>query len=162
MRSATYWTPYEISVLKANWNNLTPREIAPMVNKTRNAVIGKAHRLKLLHKGLQKTEDVPEADIISLPIPEKKKRVRKYKPVPPPEKKKRVRKYKPVPPKPIVEATPIDNRIPIGLMELRTNTCRAPVGYDRNGLATYCGCKTFPGKPFCPEHCQLFYIEKVA
>jgi len=147
MRSATYWTPYEISVLKANWNNLTPREIAPMVNKTRNAVIGKAHRLKLLHKGLQKTEDVPEADIISLPIP---------------EKKKRVRKYKPVPPKPIVEATPIDNRIPIGLMELRTNTCRAPVGYDRNGLATYCGCKTFPGKPFCPEHCQLFYIEKVA
>jgi GcrA cell cycle regulator len=162
MRSATYWTPYEISVLKANWNNLTAREIAPMVNKTRNAVIGKAHRLKLLHKELQKTEDVPEADIISLPIPEKKKRVRKYKPVPPPEKKKRVRKYKPVPPKPIVEATPIDNRIPIGLMELRTNTCRAPVGYDRNGLATYCGCKTFPGKPFCPEHCQLFYIEKVA
>lgn len=41
------WSREDIATLRKHWGTLTPREIAAMIGVTRNAVIGKAHRLKL-------------------------------------------------------------------------------------------------------------------
>jgi GcrA cell cycle regulator len=144
------WPQEKIDVLRAKWPDHSAREIAMMIGKTRNSVIGKARRL-----GLGKKENNgPGANLVNKP-PRPKRPENK-------EKNKRVRSQKPKPPTPVVEGKPIGNSTPIGIMKLRSNTCRAPVGYDRKGLTTYCGCETFSGKPFCPTHCRLFYVQGVA
>ena len=41
------WTPDQVEILKKSWPTKTGGEIAAMTGKTRNAVMGMAHRLKL-------------------------------------------------------------------------------------------------------------------
>lgn len=141
--SKEYWTAEQVEILRREWaNDLSCRDISKLVLKSRNAVIGKARRL-----GLARKFTMP-------PRPEKPEEAK--------PKKKHVRKKKVAPPTPIVEHGPLGNKEPIGLMELRAHTCRAPVGYDEEGRVTYCGHFNFPGKPFCPEHCRMFYTREVA
>jgi len=147
----TYWTAEQVNTLKEEWpKDQSVKEIAEKVGKSRNACIGKARRLNLKPKFCNESrERKPE-----------KKRERIYKKrdkiVPP------FKKSKPKAPTEVVEFNPIDDAIPIGLMDLRRNTCRAPVSRDKAGMVTYCGCETFPERPFCPTHCRMFYVDWVA
>ena len=139
------WTALQITTLCSEWAKpQTVREIARIVGKSRNACIGKAHRLQLTPKKASPST----VSIIPAIVPTMKK-VRK-------------KKTEKLPPRPVVEGEPINHKRPIGMMQLGTNTCRAPVGYDRKGMVTYCGSKTIFGKPFCPTHCRIFYTTRVA
>jgi GcrA cell cycle regulator len=139
------WTAEQTTILCREWaKNQTASEIAKLVGKSRNAVIGKAHRLCLTPKDVISGKVSP----LLLPAIEERKR------------KKKVTES--LPPKPIAESKPINRKKPIGMLELNVDTCRAPVGYDRKGMVTYCGCKTQFGKSFCPTHCRIFYIKRVA
>ena len=43
------------------------------------------------------------------------------------------------------------------LMDLKTNTCRWPIGDPENEDFHFCGKQTATGKPYCPEHCKEAY-----
>lgn len=141
------WSDEEIAILRENYELKTSSQIACMLTgKSRNAVIGKAHRL-----GLR----LPAKKV----IPNKEKKPRNHTPklsVVASNTMTKIRKIK------LPTALPADfalnlGRNPIGIMELTTNTCRAPVGHDHKGMVTYCGEEVFPGKVWCPGHCVLFF-----
>ncbi len=61
------WTPTRISVLIALWNEgLTTSEIGKRLDVTKNAVVGKVHRLGLPKRGSPIRQKPKPAEIISL------------------------------------------------------------------------------------------------
>ncbi len=45
----------------------------------------------------------------------------------------------------------------IGIMDLKMNTCRWPIGDPTDEDFHFCGENTVTGKPYCAEHCALAY-----
>ena len=45
----------------------------------------------------------------------------------------------------------------IGIMELKLNTCRWPIGDPIDEDFHFCGKNTVMGKPYCAEHCAMAY-----
>lgn len=127
------WTDDRVSLLKKLWGEgKTAAEIAKTLGGvTRNAVIGKAHRLKLSNR-------------VS-PIQQNKK------PAVKPTEKKVVRapvqKYVPV-----VEKGP---RVP--LVELNNRMCRWPLGDPKESDFGFCGSPNYAGLPYCADHAKVAY-----
>lgn len=127
------WTDDRIALLKKLWGEgRTAAEIADQLGGvTRNAVIGKAHRLKLSNR-------------VS-PIQENKK-----KPVAVPVQK--------APEKKIQKLLEQDNnRKGIPLSELGARMCRWPFGDPKEEHFGFCGATQLEGVPYCPEHAKVAY-----
>ena len=45
----------------------------------------------------------------------------------------------------------------IGIMDLKINTCRWPIGDPTDEDFHFCGKNTVMGKPYCAEHCAMAY-----
>ena len=67
-------------------------------------------------------------------------------------------------PSPIKKAAPVKKtkkieRKPerIGIMDLKLNTCRWPIGDPMDADFHFCGKNTVMGKPYCEEHCAMAY-----
>ena len=129
------WADEHIDILTEKWSSHSAAEIGVMVNKTRNAVIGKAARL-----GLARKRDV------KLGVP----RVQK-----PPKPEKPEREYKAtrisrarLQVAPIPRPEPVDGGLHI--MQLEKHHCREVVGRGpADGLARYCGAPKKDGSSFC-------------
>ncbi|MCB9982725.1 MAG: gcrA cell cycle regulator family protein [Rhodospirillales bacterium] len=129
------WTDERVELLTKLWGEgKTAAEIAKELGGvTRNAVIGKAHRLKLSNR-------------VS-PIQQNKKLVAvKTTPSAPslPERK-------------IQKAAAQDNRQGVPLVDLKANQCRWPLGDPREESFGFCGCKNIAGLPYCSEHAKVAY-----
>lgn len=154
------WTDERVTVLKKMWGDgKTAAEIAKELGEgvTRNAVIGKAHRLKLSGR--------------ASPIQAAKKTVKAAKEqsnAKPRVKSKAVEAaVKPkVPLKRNVAAPSVSKhdieviknkgkRLP--LSELTERMCRWPIGDPRNDDFGFCGASSETGLPYCPEHGQIAY-----
>jgi len=148
------WKEWQIDILKVEWpqGKLSATDIGILVGKSRNAVIGKSHRLKLGNRA-------PSGD-------KRTGENRKERPPPPlrikvgsaPKIEMAIIKKKAIPPRFYPNAAPLTTKPPISIMELGTNTCRAPVGHGSDGLVVYCGDFTFADKPFCEGHCAMYYV----
>ncbi len=147
------WTDDRVSLLTKLWGEgHTAAEIAKQLGGvTRNAVIGKAHRLKLSNR-------------VS-PIQQNRKPANKNV-----ERKAPVEKVV----KANVSAHPKSNApavirkvkeevrdIPAGdlydLMDLQPRMCRWPSGDPKEEGFGFCGAKTISGIPYCAEHAKLAY-----
>ncbi|MGQ0527450.1 MAG: GcrA family cell cycle regulator [Alphaproteobacteria bacterium] len=129
------WTDERVALLKKLWvEGKTAAEIAKELgNVTRNAVIGKAHRLKLSNR-------------VS-PIQQNNK-----KPVSPPrkpEKKIQVLQEK------YEEAAPTTKGMP--LEDLNAQMCRWPQGDPRDDNFSFCGGESLNGLPYCAHHTKMAY-----
>lgn len=131
------WTDERVALLKKLWGEgKTAAEIASALGGiTRNAVIGKAHRLKLSNR-------------LSPIQPATKKTVKvAANTSTPPEKK---------PPR---TQTPLN--IPVGqglkLSDLNGRQCRWPDGDPREEGFGFCGHHIVPGLPYCPDHAKVAY-----
>jgi len=142
------WSDEDITSLKEEWQKgTTVTEIGKLIGKTRNAVIGKAFRLRL--------ERRCSRNGYTIPVPSQKKKA----------KTKRIRKTKnmaiigkkAVAPRFYPMAVPITDKAPITIMGLNASTCHAIVGHGPDGLAVYCGDFTFADKPYCEGHCAMYY-----
>ena len=49
----------------------------------------------------------------------------------------------------------------LGIMELKSHTCRWPIAVVGSEEFRYCGNRTVQGKPFCVLHCQKAYQPSV-
>lgn len=130
------WTDDRVAILKKLWGEgKTAAEIAKELGGvTRNAVIGKAHRLKLSNR-------------VS-PIQQNKK---------PAPVKTPANTQSPPTAKKIVKETIPDDRERIPLTDLKAGACRWPYGDPREENFGFCGEKGLPGLPYCLEHSQSAY-----
>lgn len=148
------WTDDRVSLLTKLWGEgHTAAEIAKQLGGvTRNAVIGKAHRLKLSNRvsPIQQNKKVA-------PKPAANKNEKAVKVV---EKAKvtRVKKAAPVAPSPVFQEDPIEDRDDLySLMDLKPRMCRWPCGDPKEEGFGFCGHNSMPGLPYCPEHAKMAY-----
>ena len=160
------WTEQKIQMLKDMWGNHSASEIAEQIGGlTRNAVIGKAHRLKL---SAQKAGTSPAGSAVPRAaggmstIKSSRKRVM-LRPLP-------------VVPSPATPASAMRN-IPtakdifrslegiggavrgegIAVTKAGERHCRWPVGDPRSPDFRFCGCTAHEGLPYCVDHARVAY-----
>lgn len=149
------WSDERVEQLKKLWEaGLSASQIAAELgNVTRNAVIGKVHRLGLSGRAKSPSSSVP--------------RPRKARPA-----QHIMRISRPVSRgntalahafEMEVEADPIaiDNVVPMSqrknLLELTEDTCHWPVGDPGSADFYFCGGKSLTGLPYCGHHSRIAY-----
>ena len=140
------WTEDRVSLLKKLWGDgHTAAEIAKQLGGvTRNAVIGKAHRLKLSNR-------------VS-PIQQNKKPANKNTQRKVVEKEKITTSPTPKSTTPTTSAlkSPSPENL-YSLTELQPRMCRWPSGDPREEDFGFCGERTISGIPYCAEHAKVAY-----
>lgn len=149
------WTDERVELLRKLWSDgLSASQIAGELGAvTRNAVIGKVHRLGLSGRAKSTGAGVPRprksrSGLPMLRIGRNALRgntalAHAYELDTEPEPE------------------PIDNVIPIAqrrtLLELNEQTCRWPVGDPGNGDFFFCGGNSVNGLPYCAYHARIAY-----
>lgn len=134
------WTDDRVATLKKLWGEgKTAAEIAKELGGvTRNAVIGKAHRLKLSNR----VSPIQQNKKVAAPKPQNQNKKPAAAEAP---SRKKIKEY--------ID----DGRERIPLADLKPGTCRWPMGDPRDKDFGFCGCKALPGLPYCLEHSQVAY-----
>lgn len=158
------WTDERVQLLKKLWmEGLSASQIADELGDvTRNAVIGKVHRLGL--PGRPKTassirrvrkvqrSSMPRVPTIEHDINKKQKAEDSCKQSPPRTTNGHTGSYTPrfrelfIPPAERV-----------AILDLNENTCKWPIGDPSSKDFHFCGRKTKAGMPYCKYHCNIAY-----
>ena len=157
------WTEQKIQLLKDMWGSHSASEIAEIIGGlTRNAVIGKAHRLKL---SAQKMGDgasasgVSSSGIASIKTTRKRVMMRPLPVVPTPTSVSANRS--------LPSAKDIFRSLEgisgakrsegIAVTKAGDRHCRWPVGDPRSPDFRFCGCNAHEGLPYCVDHARVAY-----
>mgnify|MGYP001985147509 CR=1 FL=1 len=127
------WSDDRVAVLKRLWGEgKTAAEIAKELGEgvTRNAVIGKAHRLKLSSR--------------MSPIQQNTKKVKSNDSAP-------------AAPRRVMKKVPIYLGKEVKMEDLRDKMCRWPNGDPQTDNFSFCGCSTMEGLPYCENHAAIAY-----
>jgi GcrA cell cycle regulator len=169
------WTDDRIALLKRMWKEgKSAAEIAKAVGKgvTRNAVIGKAHRMGLsgrpspIKKPESTSSAAPKKAAAASALPvgrskEQPKAIAKkpgaapavapqqgFKSPAPLRTAEDVRKFE-------KEEVPPGGGVP--LIDLTERMCKWPIGDPRDADFIFCGLAIRPGTPYCPQHAATAY-----
>jgi GcrA cell cycle regulator len=131
------WTDERVEQLKSLWTEgLSASQIARVLgNVTRNAVIGKVHRLGLAGRAAPtRTErprlpSAPRAAVRTMPLP------------------------------PVVEEDPItlEDGSFATVLTINDRMCRWPIGDPSENEFHFCGRSPKPGSPYCEAHARKAY-----
>ena len=177
------WTDERVETLKRMWvEGQSASQIAKELGGvTRNAVIGKVHRLGLSNRaGSTEEEEAPQAAAASPAKAEAARpepatpRAEPPRPAPAPQvapvsnvttlpvRKAIIPAGQPLPPQPSLnEISPealasvreVEKRAKkLTLMELTERTCKWPIGDPATDDFWFCGLPSLPGKPYCEAH----------
>lgn len=152
------WTDKRIELLKTLWaEGLSGSQIAEKLGDvTRNAVIGKAHRIGLSKRGEPK-------DKAAAPRIRRGKR-RSAPRVAKPETIAAIAEDTPAGP-PVNDASidpPPGDPGPVkrlSILELNETTCKWPIGDPGLPGFHFCGRRSGEGVPYCERHCRIAYPE---
>jgi GcrA cell cycle regulator len=167
------WTDDRVEMLKKMWGEgQSASQIAKELGGvTRNAVIGKVHRLGLSNRATAAAK--PEAKVKAAPKAEAKPKaaakpvetaasVEPPAPKPLPARKAIIPAGQPLPPQPsaneispeaLAKVSEIEKKAKrISLMELTERTCKWPVGDPATENFWFCGLPVQTGKPYCEAH----------
>ncbi|NIX77853.1 GcrA family cell cycle regulator [Microvirga terricola] len=156
------WTDERVELLKKLWTDgLSASQIAnELGNVTRNAVIGKVHRLGLSGRA---KDSKPETTAAARP--RKAPRAPSAPaPIAPAIRNNVV--VAPISRAPVVEeevevaveedlAIPMSERVTI--MDLRESMCRWPMGDPTKPEFRFCGARSITGLPYCTHHARVAY-----
>ena len=146
------WTNESVEELRRLWDKgLTASEIAKKLGVTKNAIVGKVHRLCLKArpspiktkdeemKQVQETvaqEVVVEAEIVEdIPVEEKVSETDSTS----------------------ISTSNDGNKLK--LVDLDSHTCRWPLGDPRDDDFGFCGKKVRAGQTYCDEHSAMAYVK---
>jgi GcrA cell cycle regulator len=182
------WTDERVELLKKMWaeGNSASAIAKELGGVTRNAVIGKVHRLGLSNRATTKTAS--SANTASEEKPAPKAEAKPAAPAPKPEPAPEPVAEKPAAP---VQVAPIPPRRPVGipgqplppqptsneiapetlaniaefeksakkisLMQLTERTCKWPIGDPATDEFWFCGHPCAAGKPYCEQHVSIAY-----
>jgi len=154
------WTDERVELLKKLWTDgLSASQIAAELgNVTRNAVIGKVHRLGLSGRAkdvkpaassprIRKVTRAPSAPAPIAPQPHSNVVLA---PIP-------LQSEQDVPDVAAEEdvAIPMSERVTI--MDLRESMCRWPMGDPTKPEFRFCGARSITGLPYCTHHARIAY-----
>ena len=141
------WTPDRIETLTRLWNDgLAASVIAAKLGEvTRNAVIGKVHRLGLAGRKTTSRQPVPRR---TSPRRDRLGRVEPRLP-----SSRFMRPASPLPPSP---PSPVA-ALMLPLRQLRDDQCRWPIGDPREAGFGFCGRRKSTGIPYCEHHAAIAY-----
>jgi GcrA cell cycle regulator len=154
------WTEQKIQMLKDMWGHgYSASEIAKRLGGlTRNAVIGKAHRLKLSSRPspIKRDEEgraqMPPA--ITTPIVRASKKRAMLRPLPPvslpPGTSKPAEKG-------MAAFESLRRTEGIAVTKAGERHCRWPIGDPRSPDFRFCGCAAYEGLPYCIDHARMAY-----
>lgn len=153
------WTDERVELLKRLWGEgLSASQIAGQLGEvTRNAVIGKVHRLGLSGRA--------KAPAPAAARPRKDREGAEQRPQRPLTQGNTALAAAPdeapeAAPAPAPETLP-DNVVALGqrctIMNLTETTCRWPVGEPGTESFHFCGGKCNPGAPYCAHHARIAY-----
>jgi GcrA cell cycle regulator len=147
------WTDERVMLLKRLWvEGKTAAEIAKLIGGgvTRNAVIGKAHRLKLSGRVSPIQENTrPETNAVRTTATQRK-----------PQKQAvtKVANREIIAP---VYVPPVEENYCFGdgvsLVELKERMCRWPIGDPKEDGFKFCGGPSEEGLPYCAHHCRAAF-----
>lgn len=169
------WTDDRVEILKKMWGEgQSASQIAKELGGvTRNAVIGKVHRLGLSNRAASgaaaapKPEPKAKPEAKPKPAPKPEKPEMKTEAAAPPRSNLPARKQiipagQPLPPQPsaneispeaLAKVNEVEKKAKkIGLMELTERTCKWPVGDPATEDFWFCGLPVKQGKPYCEAH----------
>lgn len=174
------WTDERIDQLRTMWDKgMSASQIAEQLGGgiTRNAVIGKAHRLGLNSRPspVKAEGGAPRTKAAATPAPAVKASepdtplVRAAPPMPRPV----VQAVMPPAPMPLPNTGPVppttimhpmankrsrpDSGKKITLLELTDKVCKWPIGHPDEEDFHFCGAPVNAGTPYCLEHCAVAY-----
>jgi len=140
--SAEEWTPERIKVLIALWEEGLPTsEIGRRMGVTKNAVVGKVHRL-----GLKKRQSPIRQSSSTSAQPKKAKPAQ-----PRPQADTLAR--------PAAHKTPMPTGDVVRLEELTSSMCSWPEGEPGTEEFHFCGQPSVSEKPYCEAHCARAYVK---
>ncbi|KIC43906.1 MAG: GcrA family cell cycle regulator [Ruegeria sp.] len=171
------WTDERVELLKKMWGEgQSASQIAKELGGvTRNAVIGKVHRLGLSNRATgaapaksepkEKPAPAPKAEAKPKPAP----KTEPARPTPAPDAKPAtparrqiIPAGQPLPPQPsaneispeaLAKVNEVEKKAKkLTLMELTEKTCKWPVGDPATEDFWFCGLPVEPGKPYCEAH----------
>ncbi|QXQ06023.1 GcrA cell cycle regulator [Sphingosinicellaceae bacterium] len=148
------WTDARIDLLRNSWEQgMTASQIAELLGEgvTRNAVIGKAHRLGLQSRPSPvKGGEAAIAEVIASSVATP---VASSSAAPSPAAPR------PVPVAVIKKPRPLTNAKPARttLLDLSEKVCKWPIGHPGDTDFHFCGKPSATGFPYCMEHCAVAY-----
>lgn len=142
------WDDGRIETLRALWaDGQTARDIGEVLGCTRNAVIGKVHRLGLVRDlPIGGQEAVATA---GAPHYERALRIEQRR-----ETERLAKQTEPSDTKP-APGRPRHRKGHKTFCQLGPYDCRWPVGKPLEPATLFCGEQTVLGRPYCDEHCRM-------
>ena len=129
------WTPEQIGQLTRLWSEgLSTAEIGKRLGISKNAVVGKAHRLHLNSRPSPIKRVGPRPAVVRQPAQAR----------------------------PIIPAAapaPAPQPMPTRVVELSSQSCRWPIGHPGEENFHFCTQRAIQGKPYCIEHSAVAYVK---
>ncbi len=145
------WTDERIAQLKAGWEGgMTASQIAEQLGEgvTRNAVIGKAHRLGLEARPspVKAGEEAESTPVAAAAAPSAAPSVVAHAPA------------APAAPRPVAKKPGRTGKTAkTSLLDLNEKVCKWPIGHPGDSDFHFCGKASQAGFPYCTEHCLIAY-----
>jgi GcrA cell cycle regulator len=142
------WTEERTTLLRTLWlQGQTASQIAERLGGvTRNAVIGKAHRLGLSSRPSPIRQRPAARPSVQAPAPSA------------------ARMHAAEPAKPAVAPAPVPQMAPTAARTVKaapgSRACMWPVGDPKQPGFHFCGAPAEPGRPYCAGHCSVAYHRK--
>lgn len=172
------WTPEAIEALRGYWaEGHSTAEIGRRMGISKNAVVGKAHRLNLPPRPSpirrESTGAQPEAprpapvaapvvaEAAPVPAPPAQPEAPRPAPVaaPRPAPAPAPRAAAPAAPPPARKPLPVANAVVRPFPRSSARTCCWPIGEPGTPEFRFCTGDAMTGKPYCPEHAAVAYVK---
>lgn len=156
------WNEETIVCLRQFWQDgHSTAEIGRRMGITKNAVVGKAHRLMLSPRPSPIRRDLPEGHVPRRSMPR-----RATGPTLPAPNLPSVTATAPLPvvaaPDPVAPSprAPVQLRaVPVPRVGVRAATCSWPIGDPGTKSFRFCDDSAMTGKPYCAQHAALAYVK---
>ena len=155
MEAGLGWTDDRVALLRRLWEDgqSASKIAAQLGGVTRNAVIGKVHRLGLAGRargGEEGQVAAPPSKIVEIETAIAVVETQAPEPV-------AILSHRPTPPVPAPEPVALQVSQRVTIMDLRESMCRWPLGDPTTPEFRFCGARSITGLPYCTHHAEIAY-----